>query len=190
MLYDQEGNRKYLTRKERQAFVEAARKAPPEIETFCLTLAYTGARISEVLALVPLRIDTPARAIIIESLKKRKRGIYRAVPVPTDLLRRLNDTHDIEKLRCDAEFRGKRIWTWSRTTAWSRVRSIMILADIPENRAMPKSLRHAFGVNGIQNGISLNIVQRWLGHADIATTAIYADATGDEERALAERMWR
>jgi integrase len=37
--------------------MDAARRAAPEIETFCLTLAYTGARISEVLALVPLRID-------------------------------------------------------------------------------------------------------------------------------------
>ena len=35
----------------------------------------------------------------------------------------------------------------------------------------------------------LNLLQRWLGHADIATTAIYADAMGPEERAIAARMW-
>src|SRR5882724_8328456 len=91
MLYDQQGNRKYVTRTERQAFIDAARRASPEIETFCLALAYTGARISEVLNLMPLRIDTSANAVIIESLKKRKRGIYRAVPVPTDLLIRLEE---------------------------------------------------------------------------------------------------
>src|SRR5882672_10613421 len=88
MLYDQQGNRKYLTKTERQAFMDAARRAAPEIETFCLTLAYTGARISEVLALIPLRIDTSTNAIIIESLKKRQRGVYRAVPVPSELLTR------------------------------------------------------------------------------------------------------
>jgi integrase len=52
MLYDQQGNRKYLTKSERDAFIDAARRTSPEIETFCLTLVYTGARISEVLALV------------------------------------------------------------------------------------------------------------------------------------------
>jgi hypothetical protein len=45
MLYDQLGNRKYLTKPERQAFIDAAKQAAPEIETFCLTLAYTGAHI-------------------------------------------------------------------------------------------------------------------------------------------------
>lgn len=51
MLFDQFGNRKYLTSTERRAFMDAAKRAAPEVETFCLTLAYTGARISEVLAL-------------------------------------------------------------------------------------------------------------------------------------------
>ena len=101
MLYDQQGNRKYLTRNERQAFMDAASRAAPEIETFCLTLAYTGARISEVLALVPLRIDRSAKAIIIESLKKRKRGIYRAIPVPANMLERLDNVHNIFSRQCD-----------------------------------------------------------------------------------------
>ena len=49
------GNRKYLTKAERQAFMDTTKRAAPEIKTFCLTLAYIGARISEVLALVPQR---------------------------------------------------------------------------------------------------------------------------------------
>jgi integrase/recombinase XerD len=189
MLYDQQGNRKYLTKTERQAFIDAARRSSPEIETFCLTLAFTGARISEVLALVPLRIDTSANAIIIESLKKRKRGIYRAVPVPLDLLVRLDEVHAIDDRRSNPDLNQLRIWNWSRTTAWSRVRTIMLAAGIVEGPAMPKALRHAFGVGGTQAGVSLNLIQRWLGHADIQTTAIYTDVMGDEERVLADRMW-
>ena len=54
---------------------------------------------------------------------------------------------------------------------------------------MPKALRHAFGVGGTQTGVPLNIIQRWLGHADIETTAIYTNVLGNEERALADRMW-
>jgi integrase/recombinase XerD len=189
MLYDQYGKRKYLTKIERESFMQAAGRAAPEIETFCLTLAYTGARISEVLALVPLRVDTGANAIIIECLKKRRRGIYRAVPVPRNLLIRLNDVHDISGSRSDSERNQRRIWNWSRTTAWNRVKTVMRVAGIIDGPAMPKALRHAFGVGGTQAGVPLNLIQRWLGHSDIETTAIYTDVMGEEERALADRMW-
>jgi site-specific recombinase XerD len=53
----------------------------------------------------------------------------------------------------------------------------------------PKGLRHGFGVAAVKNGIALNMAQRWLGHAHITTTAIYADAVGEEEHAIAARMW-
>jgi integrase/recombinase XerD len=37
--------------------------------------------------------------------------------------------------------------------------------------------------------IPLNPVQRWLGHAQLSTTAIYAEAIGPEEQEIAARMW-
>jgi len=45
-------------------------------------LAYSGCRISEALALTADRVDLAAYTIIFETLKKRRRGVYRAVPVP------------------------------------------------------------------------------------------------------------
>ena len=56
-------------------------------------------------------------------------------------------------------------------------------------QAIPKGLRHGFGVAPIQAGIPLNLLQRWLGHAQLTTTAIYANAVGPEERNIAARMW-
>jgi site-specific recombinase XerD len=44
-------------------------------------------------------------------------------------------------------------------------------------------------VAAIQAGIPLNLLQRWLGHAQLTTTAIYANAVGPEERNIASRMW-
>ena len=73
-VFDQSGKRKYLTTQERIAFLAAAEKGPPDVATFCAVLAYTGARVSEVLALVPARIDASADVIVFESLKKRRRG--------------------------------------------------------------------------------------------------------------------
>jgi hypothetical protein len=33
------------------------------------------------------------------------------------------------------------------------------------------------------------MVQKWMGHARLSTTAIYADASGPDEAAFAERFW-
>jgi integrase/recombinase XerD len=53
---------------------------------------------------------------------------------------------------------------------------------------MPKGLRHGFGVAAFQS-IPPHLVQRWLGHASMRTTAIYGDVSGPEERDFAVRMW-
>jgi integrase/recombinase XerD len=54
--------------------------------------------------------------------------------------------------------------------------------------ASPKGLRHGFGVAAVSAGISLNLVHKWLGHAQLATTAIYANPAGAEEQDIARRM--
>jgi len=179
-LFDQRGNRKYLIARERLAFVYAASKEHDAILTFCLTLAFTGARISEVLALTASRIDAADEAIIFETLKQRRKQIFRAVPVPRTL---------IPVLTMYAVGKEGRLWPWGRTNAWKVVKSVMRKAGVAEGLCKPKALRHAFAVEAGQKAIPLNIVQRWLGHARIETTAIYASAIGDEERNLARRAW-
>ena len=88
-LHDQDGNRKYLTKAERRAFLKAAREEERDRRTFCEMLHYSGARISEVLALTVGRIDLEDKTVTIESLKKRKEGVFRIVPLTRVLVRRL-----------------------------------------------------------------------------------------------------
>ena len=45
-LYGPEGRRKYLSADERESFLTAAEKAPREVRTLCLVLAYSGCRIA------------------------------------------------------------------------------------------------------------------------------------------------
>lgn len=189
MIYDNTGRRKYLTISEREAFIGAVSRLRPEAETFCLALAYTGARISEVLALTPERVDMEAGVIIVECLKKRRRGIFRAIPIPAHFLRRLEIVHSISTAQSDSTRRTTRIWSWSRTKAWTLVKRSMQNVGVAPSQSMPKALRHTFGVGATQKNVPLNIIQKWMGHAHIATTAIYADAVGDEERSFANRMW-
>lgn len=189
-LYDPSGRRKYVTPAERQAFLGAAEAAPADVRTFCLTLAYTGCRISEALALTAARVDAGAGVLVIESLKKRRKGLFRAVPVPSEFLNTLECIHGVAALRAEPDRgTGARLWRWSRTTAWRRVRDVMVAANIEGIAATPKGLRHGFGIKAVTEEVPLNMTQKWLGHSRMATTAIYTEAVGAEERQLAERMW-
>ena len=84
-LFDARGSRLYLTHEERTAFLDAAKTAPRTVRTFCLVLHYSDCRISEALALTPKSFDFSGKAIVFETLKKRRRGVYRAVPVPGEV---------------------------------------------------------------------------------------------------------
>jgi len=84
-LYDAAGARKYLTKSERDTFLAAAEQADRQVRTLCMALAFAGCRLSEALALTADRIDLAAGVLVFESLKKRRGGIYRAVPVPPNL---------------------------------------------------------------------------------------------------------
>jgi integrase/recombinase XerD len=185
------GERLYFTEEQRNALLAAAAKAPREVRSFCSVLCYTGCRISEALALTAKSIDLSAKVIVIESLKKRKVGVHRQVPVPPELLDALDMVHGIREIQKKGRARlNQRLWTWSRMTAWRKLAALIKAAGIPDGpHASPKGLRHGFGVTAVSKGIALNMVQKWLGHAQLTTTAIYANAVGEEEQSIASRMW-
>ena len=102
----------------------------------------------------------------------------------------LNAHFELTKRQTDDGAASSRLWPWHRSTAWRLIHKIMVRSHVTGIRASPRGLRHGFGIAALQSGVPLNIIQRWLGHARISTTSIYADALGPEERALAERFWR
>ena len=190
-LFDRAGNRKYLTQEERKLLLKAAAGGAGELRTLVGVLVYTGCRISEALELTADRVDLREGVIVFESLKKRKRGVYRAVPVPPKLLDELQLVHRIRETEAKRG-RGRKVplWRMSRATAWRQIKALLKYAGIVQGTAAtPKGLRHGFGVAAVTAGIPLNLVQRWLGHAQLSTTAIYADAIGAEEKTIAARMW-
>lgn len=66
----------------------------------------------------------------------------------------------------------------------------MARAAIAGRFACPRGLRHGFGIGTLQSGVPLSLIQRWMGHARLTTTAIYAAVSGPEEIFLASRFWR
>jgi site-specific recombinase XerD len=69
------------------------------------------------------------------------------------------------------------------------VKRVMSEAGVLGARACPRGLRHGFGVGALQSGIPVTLLQRWLGHARLTTTAIYVQASGPEEREIAKIFW-
>jgi len=188
-LHGSTGGRKYLNAAERRRFITAARRADPATRLFCFVLRWSGGRISEILALTPASIDIESGVASIETLKRRKRGIVREVPLPPYVLQALNRVFRLTVAQRDPQLAATRIWRWSRTTAWRRVKEVMAGAGIAGLAAMPKGLRHGFGVNAFQASVPPHLVQKWLGHASLRTTTIYGDVVGPDERAFAARMW-
>ena len=119
-LVDERG-RKYLTVDERQRFIRAAAHVrKPVDQTFVLTIAHTGARVSEVLALRALDVDLDAGAVRIRTLKRRVEH-WREVPVPPAHARDLEMVHYLRE--ASPRRIGEPLWKFSRATAhrrWSR----------------------------------------------------------------------
>lgn len=178
-VHDRGGQRKYLNRAEYMRFLAAADRLDPGPRALCYTLALTGCRVSEALSLSVPQLDPENGALIVKTLKRR-RIVFRAVPIPLRLTRMLLDV---------PLHTGGRFWIMHRSSAWRLIKQTMKAAEITGPMACCKGLRHSFGIRAIGCNVPPNLVQRWMGHATPSTTTIYLDAVGPEERAFAHRMW-
>ena len=186
-LYSTAGTRKYININERQRFLSAARRQDAKTRVLCLVLCYTGCRLSEALALTADAVQPETNIIALCTLKRRKRhAVIREVPVPASLIGEL--------LALAAENGASQhsglLWSWGRTWAWMQIKAVMAEADIHGLYATAKGLRHGFGIHAVHSGVPLSLVQKWMGHARLSTTAIYTNPVGPDEYAFAGKMWQ
>jgi integrase/recombinase XerD len=182
-LHSANGQRKYLNSAERQRFYEATKTIRLDKKLFCQLLYFTGARIAEIHNLTTGNIDFSNRSVVIESLKKRRKGVFREIPLPSSLLEELHMYIKQRELLED-----QRVWDFSVRTASRHVKKVMILAGIKGLHATAKGLRHGFAVAAVAR-IPLTLVKRWLGHSRLETTEIYLGIMGSEEREMAKKLW-
>lgn len=108
-----------------------AEHADRAVRTLCMTLSSSGCRLSDALALTADLVDLAAAVLVIESLKKRRGGVFRTVPVPPALLELVDLVHVTRELQSQ---RGKgrdiRLWPWSWMIGWPAVRSVMEAAEL------------------------------------------------------------
>ena len=182
-LYNSKGQRKYLNSDERQFFFESTKSIRTDKRLFCQLLYFTGARISEVYNLTPVCIDFSNKTIVFETLKRRKKGVYREIPIPRFLLEDLQIfMQKNEKNNDDC------LWGFSLRTASRYVKEVMKKAGITGLQSSAKGLRHGFAVYAISR-VPITLVKKWLGHSKLETTEIYLSIIGIEEREMAKRLW-
>ncbi|MFC6674065.1 hypothetical protein [Marinobacterium aestuariivivens] len=98
-------------------------------------------------------VDLKRQSLTFKSLRKRKPKDFRTVPVPPKLIEALDQVDNVgERL---GRGRYRLLWPWSRAKAWCKVREVMQMADIEGPQAMPKGLRHGFGVIAAENDIPI-----------------------------------
>lgn len=180
--------RKYVNRFELVNVLRVASRARRRDGILTRLFAMTGARVGEVLALAPAHCQV-AECVIAFITLKRRRFVIREVPVPSSLMQDLDVEFGIREAQRDPDRANQPIWTLHRASVYRVVREIMLRAGVSGAPACPRGLRHGFGVNALQSGVPITLVQRWMGHSRLSTTAIYLEVSGPEERFFANRYW-
>ncbi|MEM4620857.1 MAG: site-specific integrase [Desulfurococcaceae archaeon] len=141
-----------------------------------LFLRYTGARISEVIAIDETRdIDFKRSEIRLQSLKKiKKKEVYRIVPVPDKLI-----AEYLRLTKIHPQIEGKALKV-KRNNFFKVFKALCLKANIPPKVAHPHILRHTRAIELIRNGIPITAVKTLLGHSNLNTTAIYLQYSATE----------
>jgi integrase/recombinase XerD len=144
----------------------------------CLSTIYAcGLRLQEGLHLQPADIDSSRMVLYI---RRGKRGKDRCVPLPEhtlDLLRAYWVTHRHPVWLFPG---GGGVSTASKPLDSRGVQKAFraALAESGISKAATvRTLRHSWATHLLEAGINLRLIQIWLGHKSLSTTAIYTHLT-------------
>jgi site-specific recombinase XerD len=152
------------------------------IRGLIVVLWRAGLRISEALNLAEADLDSGRGALLVrhgKGSKRRESGM---------------DDWGWEQLRPWLEQRGMmpvgplfcvvngptRGRPWSRSAAREQLRRLAVAAGV-RRRFAPHQLRHAHAVEMAREGVTLNVIQRQLGHADLGVTSVYLQGIDNTE---------
>lgn len=129
----------------------------------------TGMRLSELFSIRQTDV-TPEGILLIHGrdAKGTKNGEFRSVP----MTKRVSE---ILTRRINLMVTGDNPFPWNRhwyTRKWNRMRDHLGFNDDPQ--FIPHMLRHTCASRLVQRGVSLKVVQEWMGHKTIQITMRYA----------------
>lgn len=160
---------KFLTPDELEALREAAAK--DRMDALLVEILYSsGLRVSELVALNWEDISLPAKTVFV---RDGKGGKPRTVLLSTRAARlvsqyRESRTDDKPWVLMSREHRRM-----SKETVERRIRDLGKEAGI-EKVVTPHCLRHSLATHLLAAGMAIDMIQKVLGHASVATTQVYA----------------
>lgn len=167
-------------------------------DTLLLQLMYRcGRRVSEVLLLEKDDILWEDKKIIFTILK-RKRPVkeLKAVDEGTMKLLDLYVNDNIEMRGIRKKMTDDRLFPITRQYVFKLVRKLGEKTGITKvgiKQIHPHHLRHSFAVHAVRTTIKsmedLSNLQRYMGHANVTTTAHYLQFSADDQRNLIDGMW-
>jgi integrase len=165
---------RFLTDEEYMTIERLAEREP--IFPMIVTARYTGLRLQELLHLEWQDFDWDRK--LVRVLNKPKYGHtvknfqIRVVPISSELKEKLLPYIKTEGI-C---FPGPEGGPYNREGPRRALRRILDQSNLREGKRMLgyHSFRHTFASRLAQEGISIYKICKWLGHADIKTTQIYA----------------
>jgi integrase/recombinase XerD len=151
----------------------------------------SGLRISELVGLTLAAVARDPAFLII----KGKGGKERLAPL-NDAARTAMKAYLPARARFLPKGAAESPWLFPSRGAGGRLSSrrfaqmldeAALAAGVDPAKVSPHVLRHAFATHLLEGGADLRVVQKLLGHADIATTQIYTHVASDRLRAVVEQ---
>ena len=171
----------YLEKPEIDALIAAA--PHPRARLLILLQWRAGLRVSEALAVEPrdvtLGVERPTLRV-----RRGKGNRARVVPVHPELETALAMYLDLMPRAHDGPIIGA-----ARQNAWRWVKQALTVCEkagqiAPGRRIGTHTLRHSYARHLLTNGVPINYLSRWLGHANLGTTLIYLDLLPDPSGSL------
>ena len=164
----------YMTAAEVAGIIQASHNPNARLLMLCMWRA--GLRVSEALGLrtQDLSLDDEPPVLRVRRGKGRRQRI---VPIHPELEQALRVAIQYGNLR-------GRMFDIGRSTAHNWIRSAANRAEElgviePGRKISSHVFRHSFARHALQNGVPINQLSLWLGHAHIQSTLIYLELTPD-----------
>lgn len=171
----------------------AAKKPDPRIEGIILVAATTALRSGEILHLAWSDVDADALSLRVTakpgwSPKSHHERMVFVHPAVIEWLQRWRARTDAAE--SDYIFATRNGTPMGTTNVARAVRDVFEDAGLyqPGQNSVPHSLRHSAATRMLSSGSDLEVVRDILGHADVATTALYLHSSDERKRAAAKSL--
>ena len=160
----------------------------------------TGIRVSELIGLRIFDIDFDNRALVIKVQKMRKKdgkAIEKRRMIPIDR-GTLDKTREYLQWRRQFPYKGDLLFPITRQRVdqifWKlgRKAGITEIGDpaISKHRNLhPHVLRHSFAIHCVKKGMSIERLQKILGHASPTTTSVYLQWSSTDLHEDYDKIW-